>query len=166
MNDMKRYELHLDGQIFRAQRELVLKLADLARRKQPYEPALGDEGLLGGLLNLTDAIADQAHDQYGIDCLLSDDEGEGHEEKRGTPRHYKTIRVPVEISFTTDPAELDDREAEPAPTKESLLAYLQDALVLEVDTEGHGQPEGAAFAASGIDWGAAVLIGEQDTSCR
>jgi hypothetical protein len=95
-----------------------------------------------------------------------------HQEKKmngkdtGTPRHYKTIRVPVEISFTTDPAELDDREGEPAPTKESLLAYLQDALVLQVDTEGHGQPEGAAFAASGIDWEATVLIVEQDTSCE
>jgi fructose 1,6-bisphosphatase len=76
MNDMERYDLHLDGPAFRAQRELLLRIADLARRKHPYEPAPGDEALLEGLLNLTDAIADQAHDQYGIDCLLSDDEGE------------------------------------------------------------------------------------------
>ena len=80
------------------------------------------------------------------------------------PGHCKTVRVPVEITFTTDPAELDDRQGEPAPTKESLLAYLQDALVLEVDTEGNGQPKGAAFAALGIDWNAATLTGEQDTS--
>ncbi len=167
MNDTRRYDLNLDGRLFRAQRELLLKLADFARRKQPYEPAPGDEELLEGLLNVTDALADQAHDRHGItDCLLSDDEGEGHEEKPGTLRHYKTIRVPVEISFTTDPAELDDREGEPAPTKESLLAYLRDALVLQVDTEGMGQPEGATFAASGVDWDAAVLVGEQGTSFR
>ncbi len=166
MNDMERYELRLDGPAFRTQRELLLRIADLAQCKQPYEPAPGDEALLEGLLNLTDAVADQAHDKYGIDCLLREDEGGTHGKDTGMPRHYKTIRVPVEISFTTDPAELDDREGEPAPTKESLLAYLQDALVLQVDTEGHGQPEGAAFAASGIDWDATVLIGEQDTSCQ
>ena len=68
--DMKRYDLHLDGRLFLAQRELLLRIADLVRRKQPYQPATGDEGLLEGLLNLTDSLADQAHDQYGIDCLL------------------------------------------------------------------------------------------------
>jgi predicted nucleic acid-binding Zn-ribbon protein len=73
-------------------------------------------------------------------------------------QYCKTFRIPVEITFTTDPAELDDRQGEPVPTKESLLAYLQDALVLQVDTEGNGQPNGAAFAASGIDWDAATLL--------
>ena len=76
------------------------------------------------------------------------------------------MRIPVEITFTTDPAELDGREGEPAPTRESLLAYLQDALVVQVDTEGNGQPEGAAFAAAGIDWDAATLTEERDTSCE
>jgi hypothetical protein len=66
----KTYHLHLDGKLFRRQRELLLKIADLVRRKQPYEPSPGDEELLEGLLTLSDAIADQAHDQHGIDCLL------------------------------------------------------------------------------------------------
>jgi hypothetical protein len=74
MNDMKHYELRLDGPAFRAQRELLVKLADLAGRKQPYEPAASDVELLEGLVALTDAIADQAHDCYGIDCLLEDDD--------------------------------------------------------------------------------------------
>jgi hypothetical protein len=72
VNESKQYVLHIDGKLFRAQRELLLKIADLVRRKQPYKPSLGDGELLEGLLNLTDAIADQAHDQYGIDCLLSE----------------------------------------------------------------------------------------------
>jgi hypothetical protein len=70
MNDTKRYDLHLDGQLFCAQRELLLKVTDLARCKQPYEPAPGDEALLDGLVELTDSLADQAHDRHGIDCLL------------------------------------------------------------------------------------------------
>ena len=73
MNGMKDYALNLDGGVFRGQRELLLKIADLARRKQSYQPAPGDEGLLEGLIELTDALADQAHDRHGIECLLDDD---------------------------------------------------------------------------------------------
>jgi hypothetical protein len=69
---MRHYDLNLDGPAFRAQRKLLVKIADLAHRKCHYEPAPGDEQLLEGLLSLTDAIADQAHDRYGIDCLLDD----------------------------------------------------------------------------------------------
>ena len=70
MNDTKDYALRLDGAAFRAQRELLTRIADLAHHGQPYEPVCGDEELLDGLLELTDAIADQAHDRYGIECLL------------------------------------------------------------------------------------------------
>jgi hypothetical protein len=76
MNDTKDYALHLDGQHFRAQRELLVKLADLARGKRPYEPAPDDGELLEGLVALTDTIADQAHDRHGIDCLLHDGDGD------------------------------------------------------------------------------------------
>jgi len=78
MNDTNPYEFSLDGGLFRAQRELLLRIADLARRKLPYEPAPGDDEVLEGLLGLTDEIADQAHDRHGIDCLLHDDEGDAH----------------------------------------------------------------------------------------
>jgi len=70
VTDMRRYDLNLDGPAFRAQRKLLMKIADLVHRNRPYEPAPGDERLLEGLLGLTDAIADQAHDRHGIDCLL------------------------------------------------------------------------------------------------
>src|SRR5208283_6134987 len=64
-----------------------------------------------------------------------------------------TIRVPVEITFTTDPAEMDDdREGEKKPTRKSLLDYLDGALALDIDTEGQGQPDGAVFAAAAVDW--------------
>jgi hypothetical protein len=70
----------------------------------------------------------------------------------------KTIRVPVFITFSTDPAKLVDREVEKSPTEESLVAYLKDAMRLDVDDEGEGQPEGAVFAATGVDWDAAELV--------
>ncbi len=203
-DDMKNYALDIDGQAFRAEREMLLRLADHARRKQPWQPAPGDGELLEGLAALTDEIADQAHDRHGIDCLLEDDDRTeakwrnfyrcpqcGHEWKddwdsqcdddcpkcgcrhvspykseeigqTDMPQHCKTVRLPVEISFTTDPAELDDRRGEPAPTRESLLAWLRDALVLEVDTEGKGQPDGAVFASAGVDWDAVTLIEGSD----
>lgn len=74
MNELKQYTLHIDGQTFRAQRELLTKIVDLAQQKRPYEPAPGDEVLLDGLMELTDAIADQAHDQHSIDCLLDEED--------------------------------------------------------------------------------------------
>jgi hypothetical protein len=30
------------------------------------------ENMLEGLISLTDAIADQAHDNYGVDCLMDE----------------------------------------------------------------------------------------------
>ncbi len=76
-----------------------------------------------------------------------------------TDPHRLTIRVPVEITFTTDPAEMDDdRGGENKPTRKNLLDYLDGALTLDIDTEGQGQPEGAVFAAGGVDWKKAELI--------
>ena len=62
----------LDGPLFRSQRELLLKITDFAQHKQFYMPTSDEVILLEGLVNLTDKIADQAHDQYGIDCLLEE----------------------------------------------------------------------------------------------
>src|SRR5208283_4514671 len=54
-----------------------------------------------------------------------------------TDLHRLIIRVPVEISFTTDPAEMDDdRKGEKNPTRKRLLEYLDGAFRLDIDTEG------------------------------
>jgi len=53
----KTYHLHLDGKLFRRQRELLMRLGGLVHKKQAYKPKPGDEELLEGLLNLTDKIA-------------------------------------------------------------------------------------------------------------
>jgi hypothetical protein len=51
---------------------LLLKIAALVHHRQPYSPQGGGATLLEGLVALTDELADQAHDQHGIDCLLAD----------------------------------------------------------------------------------------------
>jgi len=56
------YDLKIGGPEFRAQRQFLLRLQALC-------PSPEDTELLEGLINLTDAIADQAFDRYGIDCL-------------------------------------------------------------------------------------------------
>ena len=71
--DLKRYTLRIDGGLLRNQRRLLLKLADAAHRNLIHIPrAKDDMDLLEGILALLDEISDQAHDQYGIDCLLDD----------------------------------------------------------------------------------------------
>lgn len=70
MNNPNQYILHIDGHAFRAQRQLLIAIAHLARQDRPYNATSGDKELLEGLMELTDALADQAHDQHGIDCLL------------------------------------------------------------------------------------------------
>ena len=77
MSELKSYALRIDGPLLRNQRQLLMKIAELARHKQPYEPLPGDDALLEGLLGLTDEIADQAHDRHGIDCLLAAEDGAG-----------------------------------------------------------------------------------------
>jgi hypothetical protein len=72
MNELKPYALRIDGPLLRKQRRLLMQIADAVRNKRPYQPLPGDEGLLEGLLSLTDELADQAHDRHGIDCLLCD----------------------------------------------------------------------------------------------
>jgi hypothetical protein len=72
-SDRQRYTLRIDGDLLRNQRRLLLKLVDAARRNVPNAPKAEDNtNLLEGMLALLDEIADQAHDQYGIDCLLDD----------------------------------------------------------------------------------------------
>jgi len=72
-DDQKTYRLQIDGPAFRTQRELLLKLRELISADIPYSASPHDQGRLEGLVELTDELADQAHDRYGIDCLLSTD---------------------------------------------------------------------------------------------
>ena len=50
--------LRINMPLFRVQRELLAKIADLAGKSQSYTPAPDDGRLLDGLLELTDALFD------------------------------------------------------------------------------------------------------------
>lgn len=65
------YALSIDGPLFRRQRELLIALADDARNGRQVQLGTEHAELLEGLVELTDAIADQAH-EYGIDCLIAE----------------------------------------------------------------------------------------------
>jgi hypothetical protein len=65
------YRLKIDGPLFRSQRQMLLQLAERVRQGLAYTPSPGDAELLEGLIQLTDEIADQAHDRFGLDCLLA-----------------------------------------------------------------------------------------------
>ena len=67
---VQEYSLAIDGPLFRRQRQLLLKLAESARHNRSVRADALDADLLEGLVNLTDAIADQALDRYSIDCRL------------------------------------------------------------------------------------------------
>lgn len=74
---LRSYDLAVDGPTFKVQRKRLLKLADTLNRGRQLPLIQIDKALLDGLINLTDEIADQAADRYGIDCLVSTDEGGG-----------------------------------------------------------------------------------------
>jgi hypothetical protein len=70
-SDLERYALRIDGDLLRRQRQLLLKLVDPLHRKLPDTSQVQTD-LLEGVLAMLEEIADQAHDQYGIDCLLDE----------------------------------------------------------------------------------------------
>lgn len=69
-----RYTLIIDGPQFRAQRQLLLNLTQWVGQETPLVSDPDHENLLNGLINLTDEIADQAHDHYGVDCLIDEND--------------------------------------------------------------------------------------------
>lgn len=65
------YSLSLDGPLLRRQRELLIALTNDARNGRQVQLSAEKIKLLEGLVELTDAIADQAH-EHGIDCLIDE----------------------------------------------------------------------------------------------
>ena len=69
--ERQQYSLgNIDGPMFRKQRELLLTLIRISKEGRAHAANHAEQELLSGLVNLTDAIADQAHDKHGVDCLL------------------------------------------------------------------------------------------------
>jgi hypothetical protein len=68
------YKLNLDATEFKAQRQMLSTLFYSGAVIKGLTEAGIDPNLLEGLMNLTDAIADQANDNYGLDVLCFSNE--------------------------------------------------------------------------------------------
>jgi hypothetical protein len=64
------YALRIDGPLFHKQRAALLDVLQSKLAKDTHD-------LLLGVVELLDAVADQAHDRHGIDCLLEEKLGTG-----------------------------------------------------------------------------------------
>ena len=119
-----RYALEIDGPQFRAQRQLLLNLMLWVKRQTPLAADPDHENLLEGLINLTDAIADQAHDKYGVDCLVDEKDGPCDCQRPG----YFCSGVPGIIARVED-----DRLAKGAKVERSDLCqrYPSDEAALK-----------------------------------
>jgi len=60
MSELKPYAMRIDGPLFRSQRGLLLRIADLSKQKQPYQPVPGDDALLEGLVAASNWISSSA----------------------------------------------------------------------------------------------------------
>lgn len=65
MIEPQEYLLRIDGPLLRKQRKALLDVTGMKLADETYE-------CLDGITELLDEIADQAHDRYGIDCLLEE----------------------------------------------------------------------------------------------
>ena len=161
MNDMKDYTLNLDGPAFRAQRELLLRIADLVRRKQPYTPAPGDEGLLEGLWpDRRDCGPGSRPARHRLPVARR----RGGRCPGHRLRHCKTVRVPVEITFTPTPPNWTTARANRPRPKKASSPISRMPLSWKWTRKATGSPRVRPSPSLGIDWDAATLTGEQDTS--
>ena len=87
-NNSRAYSLAIDGQRLKKQRRLLLKL--LEHQRGLLQPVLTKDEItsLEGLVNMTDSIADQAHDAYGLDTLLTQDKN-ARDLRRHDVTHYE-----------------------------------------------------------------------------
>ena len=128
------YSLSIDGPEFRSQRELLLKLQGFASEGISYSAATADRELLEGLTELTDGIADQAHDRHGVDCLLDAGERPCECEK---PGHFCS-GVPGILAHMED-----GRLAPGAKVERCDLCQLystDEAALAKLQELGHGPP--------------------------
>ena len=73
VTEPQNYSLRIDGPLLRQQRQALLDVIHLKLADETYEG-------LDGVMSLLDAITDQAHDRYGIDCLLENLNGNSRDE--------------------------------------------------------------------------------------
>jgi hypothetical protein len=136
--------LALDGPLLRRQRELLFLLMEAADESRPFDLGPAQFELLDGLVNLTDALADQAHDEYGIDCLVDGggddtDEIEGVGLRDGGFLEFEPTNGTLCRRSPSGEIEVERRPGDEG--YDELLAAFQDKRAL--DAMNAGQKEAA-----------------------
>ena len=67
----------------------------------------------------------------------------------------KMLKVPLYVVFGD--ANRDEDDTSPFPSLDEMIAYLRDAVILDLDYEEYGECEGAACECLEINWDKAVL---------
>ncbi len=73
----------------------------------------------------------------------------------------KLLKVPVYFVFDDEGEDKDDET--PFPGVAATIAYLLDAFIIDLDTEGCGQCEGAACGSVTISWDEAVVEEQRES---
>jgi hypothetical protein len=119
--NQKTYRLNIDGAQLRRQRELLFLLMQAADESRTFELGPEQFEMLEGLVNLTDGIADQAHDKYGIDCLLSDGETSRDELVPTTAKLFIDVTYDPDLTDAESLAVAADRLLETAMSTPGIL---------------------------------------------
>jgi hypothetical protein len=144
-NEMQLYDLALDGPLLRRQRELLFMLMEAADECRAFDLGPAQLELLDGLVNLTNALADQAHDEFGIECLVDGDDTDDTDEFGSVGlRDGGSLEFAPSNGMLCRRSPSGEIEVERRPGDEGydeLLAAFQDKRAL--DAMNAGQKEGA-----------------------
>lgn len=121
--ELPQYGLRLDGPLLRDQRRFLLQWLDRAASQ-------AERDLLEGLTGLLDAIADQAHDQYGIDCLLDNGVAEAFRSAASTKIIRRYVLYDCDTNRLMGTA-VYDHYADAA----DVACALNDVIVLPLEIE-------------------------------
>jgi len=100
---LRTYKLAIDGPEFQAQRQRLIEVAGALHQGKVVQLGPADAEFLEGVVNLTDAIADQAADRYQIDALLPVvQEQKTHDTKDGSEPEDRLARLVADLGLTDE----------------------------------------------------------------
>jgi hypothetical protein len=100
---LRTYKLAIDGPAFQAQRQRLIEVASALHQGETVQLGPTDAEPFEGLVNLTDAIADQAADRYRIDALLPVvQEQKMHDTEDGSEPEDRLARLVADLGLADE----------------------------------------------------------------